>query len=40
MLAELDDVHRVATCVDYIQRMRTAGNAHIRLAWIIHERTR
>ena len=31
MLAELDDVHRVASCVDYIERMRAAGNAHIRL---------
>jgi dienelactone hydrolase len=32
MLAELDDAHLVPTCVDYIQRMRAAGNPNIRLA--------
>jgi dienelactone hydrolase len=32
MLAELDEANLVPTCIDYIQRMRAAGNPNIRLA--------
>ncbi len=32
MLAELDDIHAVPTCIDLIQRMRAAGPSNIRIA--------